>query len=257
MTRRIGPYLLHEAIGQGGTSTVFRATCERSTEVVAVKVISDTEAERARPAAYALLDFDHPHAARVRDVVDDGDLAVVMDLVEGPTLDEWLRRGHRLRPAQVEEFTDAIAGALQAAARLRISHGDVAPRNVILSPSGPVLVDFGMHPGEPDDDIAALTRLAELVSRPTSVLPPSTTTEMPDRPRPAPPIALVPNVVGARPGGGRAIRAVAAVAAAAILGSAALTFLRPSRARAGTTTDETPGCATVRVDPSHHAGEKQ
>ena len=261
MTRQVGDYLLCDPIGRGATATVFRATGASSGDVVAVKLIAGAAADRARPWAHGLLQVDHPHAVRVRDVIDDGaDLAVVMDLVEGPTLDEWLRRGHRLPPAQVQPLIATLTDAVKAVARAGVVHGDVAPRNVILSPAGPVLVDYGFGPGDPEDDLAAVHRLGELLRRPAAALPPSITVEVPDRPQVAAASTTADAARAAPPvlGRPRAIRALAAAAAVVIVAVVALTtFARPRAARAGTRTGDAPACATVRVRPGPEAGEKQ
>jgi hypothetical protein len=239
-------YILGELIGEGATAAVYRAQSASTGDVVAVKLLSGDEAERVRMQATALLELDHPQVVRVREVVEAGsELALVMDFVEGPTLDVWLRQGHRMRPSQVAAFGAALRDAVQTAARLGVVHGDIAPRNIVLSRRGPVLVDVGLGSGGPGGDRAAVARdlaavadIVELVQRPSAVLPPPTTVDREMGPHGAAvgsdvgrdPAATAPST---RPTLIRlgAAAAVAAAVAAVAVGAAAL--MRPGQARAG------------------------
>src|SRR5262249_4353593 len=136
VTTRIDAYELREVIGAGATSTVFRATHSLTADEVAVKVLTGVSIDTVRDRANVLVALSHPNIAGVRAVVEDGDgLVFVRDLGEGPPLDAWLRQGPRMRPAQAVAFAKAIDDAVRTAARAGVSHGDIAPRNIILSPT--------------------------------------------------------------------------------------------------------------------------
>jgi eukaryotic-like serine/threonine-protein kinase len=148
---RIGPYDVIALIGEGGMGEVWRAHHTALKRDDALKVlpdafVSDTERlARFRREAQVLASLNHPNIAHVYGLEQaDGVQALVMELVEGPTLADRLARG-------AIPFDDAlpiakqIAEALEAAHEQGIVHRDLKPANIKVRDDGTVKVlDFGL-----------------------------------------------------------------------------------------------------------------
>ena len=146
---RIGPYEILSTLGAGGMGEVYRARDTRLGRMVAIKVLAATLASdefRARFAheGKAIAALNHPHICALYDVGrhDDTDY-LVLELLEGETLAARIARG-ALPLAQVLRFGIEIADALEAAHRHGIIHRDLKPGNVMVTPSGAKLLDFGL-----------------------------------------------------------------------------------------------------------------
>jgi serine/threonine protein kinase/Tol biopolymer transport system component len=147
---RLGPYEIVSRIGAGGMGEVFKARDTRLDRSVAVKVLP---AEFARNAevklrfereAKTISQFAHPHICTLFDVgSDDGVEYLVMEYLEGETLEKRLERGP-LPIDQVLRYGIEIAGALERAHRAGIVHRDLKPGNIMLTRSGAKLLDFGL-----------------------------------------------------------------------------------------------------------------
>jgi hypothetical protein len=146
-----GRYRLLERIGSGGMSVVWRGYDEVLGRQVAVKVLAAQVAadkdlrSRLRGEARAVARLAHPHITNVYDYGEaaDGTPYLVMELVEGESLADRLRRG-RLPWGGAAEVGVQIAEALAAAHARGLVHQDVKPANVMLSPTGVKVVDFGI-----------------------------------------------------------------------------------------------------------------
>src|SRR6184192_1778908 len=99
---KLGRYRIAKKLGEGGMGVVFVATDPELERSVAVKVmrqrreIDDSLAQRLRREAQSLAKLSHPNVVAVHDVgVDDGDLYIVMQLVDGTTLDKYLDQDKR------------------------------------------------------------------------------------------------------------------------------------------------------------------
>ena len=91
----------------------------------------------------ALAALDHPHIARVQDVLETSPPALVMEFVEGSTLEAWLKEGQPAAAvlAAIHQIVDAVAYAH----RRGIVHCDIKPRNVLVTPESQVkIIDFGI-----------------------------------------------------------------------------------------------------------------
>jgi serine/threonine protein kinase len=148
---RLGPYEIVAPLGAGGMGEVYRARDARLKRDVALKVLPDTFATdidrlaRFEREAQVLASLNHPHIAGIYGIEEGhGTRALVMELVEGPTLADRIAQG----PIPAEEalpIARQIADALEAAHEQGIIHRDLKPANIKLRPDGTVKVlDFGL-----------------------------------------------------------------------------------------------------------------
>ena len=164
---RFGPYQVTGLIGVGGMGEVYRATDTTLGREVAIKVLPDSfaaDADRAarfEREAKTLASLNHTNIGQIFGLERrDGTTALVMELVEGPTLAHRLMQG----PIPVDEALNIamqIADALEAAHALGIVHRDLKPANIKLRPDGTVKVlDFGIAKAleHPSDQRAASAR---------------------------------------------------------------------------------------------------
>jgi serine/threonine protein kinase len=148
---RIGPYEVDTLLGVGGMGAVYRARDTKLGREVALKVLlpavandPDRHARFGREARL-LASLNHPNIAQVHGFEEaDGVHALVMELVDGPTLAD--RIGHR--PIAIDEaltIAKQIAEALAAAHEQHVIHRDLKPANIKVRPDGTVKVlDFGL-----------------------------------------------------------------------------------------------------------------
>jgi serine/threonine-protein kinase len=189
---RLGSYELLAKLGAGGMGEVFRARDTRLGRDVALKVLSgpfafDAE-RRARfeHEARVLASLNHPNIATLYGIEESaGTQALILELVEGPTLADRLaaqrRLGGGLSVAEALRVADQIAAALEAAHAHGIVHRDLKPANVALKQDGTVKVlDFGLakvfaseHDGqEPQGAVVTATAgLAAIVGTPAYMSP--------------------------------------------------------------------------------------
>ncbi|WP_406178714.1 serine/threonine-protein kinase [Streptomyces canus] len=155
-----GRYRLVERVGSGPSGTVWRARDEQDGQeerYVAVKeprLTGDPEDEERRRAmrrlpheARAAAQVDHPAAVAIHDVLIDDELPwIVMELVEGESLEAALAGRGPLADAEAARIGLAVLGALHAAHRVGIVHRDLKPSNVLLEAGGErvVVTDFGI-----------------------------------------------------------------------------------------------------------------
>jgi eukaryotic-like serine/threonine-protein kinase len=148
---RIGAYEIAGHIGSGGMGEVYRARDHRLQRDVAIKVLPTRlsgDADRAarfEREARTLASINHPNIAIVHGFEDlAGSPALVMELVEGPTLADRIARG-ALATDEAIAIAAQIADALEAAHEQGIIHRDLKPSNVKVRPDGTVKVlDFGL-----------------------------------------------------------------------------------------------------------------
>jgi serine/threonine-protein kinase len=172
---RLGPYEIVAPRGAGGMGGVYRARDTRLDRAVAIKVLPESVAHdperlaRFQREAKTLAALNHPHIGGIYGVEEaHGVSALVLELVEGPTLAERISRG----PIPVDEvlpIVQQICDALEAAHDQGIIHRDLKPANIKLRPDGTVKVlDFGLAKVlDPYDDgtgTPSLTRAPTLTS---------------------------------------------------------------------------------------------
>jgi dienelactone hydrolase len=137
---RLGPYQIEGVLGAGGMGRVFRARDTRLRRTVAIKVSLTQFSGRFEREARAIAAMNHPHICTLYDV---GPNYLVMELVEGETLAEALKRGP-LPSEQALRYAAQIAAALAAAHTQGIVHRDLKPGNVMITPAGVKVLDFGL-----------------------------------------------------------------------------------------------------------------
>ena len=172
-----GRYRIVAQLGRGGMGVVWRAVDEVLGREVAVKELRTyTDADgpeladlrlRMQREARAAARVRHPGVVAVHDVAEvDGRPLIVMELVDGPSLDDVLRERGTLDAREAAEMGAKVMDALAAAHRAGVLHRDVKPGNILLDRSGRVvLTDFGIATMEDPGDGSAthLTRSGELV----------------------------------------------------------------------------------------------
>ena len=148
---RIGAYEIVAPLGAGGMGEVYRARDTRLQREVAVKILPELFAldpdrrVRFEREAQVLAALNHPNIAAVYGFEDLGSTAaIVMELVEGPTLSDLVARNPQPLPDTLR-IAHQIALALEAAHDKHVIHRDLKPANVKLTPDGTVKVlDFGL-----------------------------------------------------------------------------------------------------------------
>ncbi len=152
-----GRYRLESRIGGGSFGIVFRSHHQELDRPVAVKVLStsaDTDPQalaRFRREGASACRVDHPNAVQVLDLgVNAGGVAfLVMELLEGVSLDAELEQMRRFTPKRCTEILEPVCLALAAAHDAGVVHRDIKPSNIFLhrSASGeetPKILDFGI-----------------------------------------------------------------------------------------------------------------
>ncbi|HVE86942.1 MAG TPA: protein kinase, partial [Myxococcales bacterium] len=190
-------FLILGELGRGGMGVVYAAFDPQLDRKVALKLLrpdagaaaslaAGEQRRRLLKEAQALARLSHPHVVRVYEAREVGDqVFVVMELVEGTTLGEWLRERARPWREVLEVFVKAGHG-LHAAHRAGLVHRDFKPENVLIGKDGRVLVtDFGLARVESMEqtpgtarpavtaiaDPDALTRSGALVGTPAFMAP--------------------------------------------------------------------------------------
>src|SRR5918996_3127270 len=154
-------YQIEAPLGRGGMATVFRGTDRVLNRTVAVKILADRFAgddkfvTRFRREAQAAARLNHPNIVSIYDTGDDdGAHYIVMELVEGDTLGDVLRRDGALPPERAAAIAVSVAEALERAHQAGLVHRDVKPGNVMLTPDGSVKVmDFGIARAASEDTL--------------------------------------------------------------------------------------------------------
>ncbi|MEU6787746.1 serine/threonine-protein kinase [Nonomuraea angiospora] len=151
-----GRYRLIEPVGEGGMGVVWRARDEslgREVAVKRVRLAPDLDAasraalcDRALAEARTAAALRHPSIVAVHDlIVEDGDPAIVMELVHGPSLEQVIRENGPLPARRAAEIGLRVLSALAATHAAGVLHRDVKPANVLLAGDGRVvLTDFGI-----------------------------------------------------------------------------------------------------------------
>ena len=142
-------YRISREVGRGGAARVFEAI-DAHDRRVALKVLhpqllASVTADRFLREIHFVARLDHPHIARLLDYgEEDWIVYCAMEFIEGPTLKQHLRSTRRMSLADTARTAQDLLDALEYAHAQGIIHRDVKPDNIMLSPDGAVLVDFGI-----------------------------------------------------------------------------------------------------------------
>ena len=145
-------YEILEVIGTGGMAVVYKARCNRLNRLVAIKVLkrelSQDEEFRRRfcTESHAVAMLSHPNIVAVYDVSHNDNVEyIVMELVDGITLKQYIERKGVVAWKEVVHFTKQISKALAHAHERGIIHRDIKPQNIMLLRDGTIKVgDFGI-----------------------------------------------------------------------------------------------------------------
>lgn len=145
-------YEIIEKIGTGGMSDVYKAKCHKLNRFVAIKVLKSEFSEnksfvsKFRVEAQAAAGLAHPNIVNVYDVGEENGMHyIVMELVEGITLKEYIEKKARLSVKEAISIAIQISMGIEAAHNNHIIHRDIKPQNIIISREGKVKVtDFGI-----------------------------------------------------------------------------------------------------------------
>jgi serine/threonine protein kinase len=149
----LGPYEITAKIGAGGMGEVYRARDTRLRRGVAIKFLRERFGDRFEREARSIAALNHPNICTLHDV---GPNYLVMELVEGPTLADRIRKG-LLPLEEALAIARQIADALEAAHEKGIVHRDLKPANIKIKPDGTVKVlDFGLAKVTESSDAGSL-----------------------------------------------------------------------------------------------------
>lgn len=145
-------YEILEVIGTGGMAVVYKAMCHRLNRYVAVKILRDDLAndeefrKRFQTEAQAVAMLSHPNIVSVYDVShSDGVEYIVMELIEGVTLMQYMKKKGALGWKEALHFAVQISKALEHAHEKGIVHRDIKPQNIMILKDGTIKVaDFGI-----------------------------------------------------------------------------------------------------------------
>src|SRR5271163_463693 len=147
---KLGPYEIQSPLGAGGMGEVYRALDTRLDRIVAIKILashlssSPELKQRMEREARAISSMNHPNICHLYDIgSQNGTDYLVMEFLEGETLAERLKKGP-IPLNEVLRIGIAVAEALAVAHRQGIVHRDLKPGNIMLTPSGAKLMDFGL-----------------------------------------------------------------------------------------------------------------
>jgi eukaryotic-like serine/threonine-protein kinase len=181
---QFGSYVVQSCIGRGATARVYRAQHSALHKLVALKVMERALLERAEGSRRFLREgqtaaaIKHPNVVDITDVGVWNDLPyLVMELLEGEDLENYLARHGRLSQAELAEFMLPVIAGLAAAHDSGVVHRDLKPGNIFLARNSqgeaqPKIVDFGISKLPALDDLELdVTPRGELMGSPRYMAP--------------------------------------------------------------------------------------
>ena len=147
---KLGPYQILAFVGAGGMGEVYRARDSRLDRTIAIKVLNDrgladpSAKERFEREARTISSLNHPNICHLYDVGEQNGLTyLIMEYLDGQTLADRLLKG-ALPLDQVLRIAVEICEALEIAHHGGLVHRDLKPGNIMLTPAGTKLMDFGL-----------------------------------------------------------------------------------------------------------------
>lgn len=154
--------VVYRAIDDGGHPVAFKLLRTDS-------LPKDELRARVEREAASLRKINHPSVAAMLDLeIDDDEMFIVYELIEGPTLDTWVADNGPLSSQQLADTATDLYDALAAVHEAGVIHRDMKPNNIIMSDHGPVLIDFGLAHGLEDH---RLTRTGLVMGTPGYLAP--------------------------------------------------------------------------------------
>lgn len=151
----IGGYTVLDTLGRGGSGAVYRVRDGAGNDA-ALKLVDarhdEVAARRLEREVHALQSLRHPAVPRILDAELEGDETfVVFEYIPGVSLWQHVQDHGPIVGEALADFADRTASALEAVHAAGVVHRDVTPSNIMISPEGPVLIDFGLSHQEHDE----------------------------------------------------------------------------------------------------------
>ncbi len=176
-----GRYKLHELIGAGAMAVVYRGEHIATERPVAIKILSeagdDESHARFKQEANAILAISHPHIVAAYDfgLLPSGESFLVMDLVEGTTVEKLIDAKTLINTSEIVNIAEQVASGLGEAHRCGVLHRDVKPSNIMLvgAPGSffVKIVDFGLAKPVSGASELRLTKTGQVVGTPLYMSP--------------------------------------------------------------------------------------
>ena len=171
-----GKYKIYDEVGSGGFANVYLGRNMDTNEIVAIKVLSEQftretrYVERFRREAGLAERLQHPNIVRILDHgIEDKMHFLVMEFVEGRTLESILERKGQLSVEETLSYAEQACAGLQAAYQAGVVHRDIKPANLMITPDGTVkIMDFGIARME---SAAGLTQSGMFMGTPRYISP--------------------------------------------------------------------------------------
>ncbi|XVQ09956.1 serine/threonine-protein kinase [Spirillospora sp. CA-255316] len=171
----IGRYRVTARLGRGGMGTVYLGEADDAPPV-AIKLINPEYAADAafrarfrREVGAARRVRSHSTAPVLEASLDEDPLYVAIEYIEGPDLESAVAERGPLRGSSLEQFAVGVATALRAIHEAGLVHRDLKPSNVLLSPTGPRVIDFGISRAV--DEATRITAHGQIVGTPAYIAP--------------------------------------------------------------------------------------
>ncbi|MCL2581367.1 MAG: serine/threonine protein kinase [Streptosporangiales bacterium] len=171
---QIGRYSLSARLGAGGMGVVYLGHRDDGKQV-AVKVLRPEYADdqefraRFRREVQAMVRVRNRYTVQVLDADTDGQVPfLVTEYAEGPSLDEYVKSSGAMHPDAVIRLASALVEAIAAIHAAGVTHRDLKPSNVLLTDSGPMVIDFGIAQTA---DSVSITRTGMAIGSPGYMAP--------------------------------------------------------------------------------------